>query len=53
VNGKRVTELVNQNQSVGKYEVDFSGTGLSSGVYFYSLYADDKLIDTKLMILLK
>jgi hypothetical protein len=37
VNGKEVSVLVNKEQGAGTYEVDFSGNGLSSGVYFYQL----------------
>jgi photosystem II stability/assembly factor-like uncharacterized protein len=53
VSGKQISELINQKQNAGIYEVDFGGTGLSSGIYFYSLFADGKLIDTKKMVLIK
>jgi len=53
ITGRHITNLVNQKQFSGKYEVDFSGNGYSSGVYFYSLFVDNALIDTKRMILLK
>ncbi len=53
ITGKIVTTLVNQKQSAGTYQVDFSGANYSSGVYFYSLFIDDKLADTKKMVLLK
>ncbi len=53
ITGKEVITLVNQNQSAGTYEVDFSGSNLSSGVYFYQLTIDGNVIDTKKMILLK
>jgi photosystem II stability/assembly factor-like uncharacterized protein len=51
--GKEITTLVNQKQNAGTYQVDFSGNGFSSGVYFYSLIADGNIIDTKKMILIK
>jgi len=51
--GREVIVLVNQQQRAGTYQVDFSGNDLSSGIYFYSLYADNKLINTRKMILLK
>jgi hypothetical protein len=51
--GKHIIDLVNQKQNAGSYQIDFSGTGYSSGVYFYSLIVDGNLIDTKKMILLK
>jgi len=58
INGKQITTLVNQKQNAGVYEIDFpaptgDGSNLSSGVYFYTLFADDKLIDTKKMLLVK
>ena len=53
IQGKQLTELINQKQSAGTYQVDFNGSNYSSGVYFYSLIIDGKVIDTKKMILLK
>jgi hypothetical protein len=51
--GKEVAILVNEKQSPGTYEVTFDGSNLSSGIYFYCLFADGKYIDTKKFILLK
>jgi len=51
--GKEIITLVNQKQSAGIYEVDFSGENLSTGVYFYALFADGTRIDTKKLVLLK
>ena len=53
ITGKEITSLVNQKQKAGTYQVDFSGNGYSSGVYFYSLIVDSKITDTKRMILIK
>jgi len=53
VTGREITMLINQEQLSGTYQVDFSGAGYSSGVYFYSLIVDSKLIDTKRMVLVK
>ena len=53
ITGKELVTLVNQKQTAGTYQVDFSGTGYSSGVYFYSLIVDNKIIDTKKMVLVK
>lgn len=50
--GNEVASLVNQDQSAGSYRVDFSGTGLTSGTYFYRLQASG-FIETAKMILLK
>jgi hypothetical protein len=35
--GHQVAELVNQKLSAGSYKVDFDGSSLQSGVYFYSI----------------
>jgi len=51
--GKQLAELVNQKQIAGTYETDWDATGYSTGVYFYSLIIDGKIIDTKKMILIK
>lgn len=55
--GKEIITLVNGKHSAtggaGTYEVDFDGSNLPSGVYFYSLIVDGIIKDTKKMILLK
>lgn len=51
--GNEIATLVNEKKNPGSYEVEFDGSEYSSGIYFYSLYADGKLIDTKRMVLLK
>ena len=56
ITGKEITNLVNQEQSAGIYEVDFSGSGYASGVYFYKLTVSSGIevfTDTKTMILVK
>lgn len=50
--GNEVSSLVNKNQIAGKYRVEFDGSNLSSGVYFYKIVTG-KFSDTKRMILLK
>jgi len=50
--GSEVATLVNKEQPRGNYEVEFDGTNLSSGIYFYRLSAGD-FIETRKMILLK
>jgi photosystem II stability/assembly factor-like uncharacterized protein len=51
--GREVQKLVDQKQSAGEYEVDFMGKFCSSGVYFYRMTVDDRIIDTKRMLMLK
>jgi len=50
--GKEVATLVNMEQTSGSYKVEFNGSGLASGIYYYQLRASD-FIETKKMILLK
>jgi tetratricopeptide (TPR) repeat protein len=52
--GREVMRLVNDEfKFAGKYEYEFSGESLPSGVYFYILKIDGKLIGAKRMTLLK
>lgn len=51
--GKEIRKLVDQKQSIGVYQINFSAENLSSGIYFYKLTVNGKLIDTKKMILVK
>ena len=56
IQGKEIAELVNSKQGQGNYKVDFDGSGLSSGVYFYEIkILDEKsnnvFTDTKKMVL--
>ncbi len=50
--GEEVAVLVNGEKQPGSYDVKFDGGRLSSGIYFYSIQTENKII-TKKMILLK
>jgi len=50
--GNEVAILLSEDKSVGEYEIDFNGDGLTSGIYFYQLKAGS-FIETKKMILLR
>jgi len=50
--GKEVITLLNENKKAGSYSIQFDGSKLASGIYYYSLIAGSKRI-TKSMILLK
>jgi hypothetical protein len=50
--GEELAILVNEEQDKGFHKVEFGGSKLSSGVYFYKLHAG-KYIETKKMILLR
>jgi len=51
--GNEVNTLVKEDKPAGNYDIEFDGSNLPSGIYFYSLLIDGNLIDTKRMILLK
>lgn len=50
--GNEIVTLVNEYKTAGSYEIEFSGAGLSSGIYFYRFIAG-KFTETKKMILLR
>jgi spore coat protein A len=50
--GEEVGTLINQTVPAGNHEVQFDASGLSSGIYFYTLTAGD-FASTKRMMLLK
>jgi len=50
--GREFVTLVNEEKTAGNYEVEFDGSGLTSGVYFYQLVAGD-FLETKKMVLIK
>ncbi len=50
--GREVKELVNEQKAAGTYSVEFDGSKLSSGVYFYTITAGN-FSQTKKMVLTK
>ena len=52
VMGQAVKTLVNDNRSMGRYAVSFDATGLSSGIYFYTVKVNN-FSDTKKMLLVQ
>jgi hypothetical protein len=50
--GREVAALVNEFKQAGYYSIDFNASGLSSGIYFYRLQAND-FTDIKKMVLIK
>jgi len=50
--GREISTLVNEIKQAGDYSVDFNGSSLSSGVYFYKINTG-KLATTRQMLLVK
>ena len=50
--GNEVISLVNEFKKQGSYSVEFDGSGITSGLYFYQLRIND-FLTTKKMVLLK
>jgi len=49
--GRQVSVLVNEEKTRGSYEVNFSASELSSGVYIYTLQAGNYLYSEKMILL--
>lgn len=52
INGQLVKELINEFKTSGEYKVDFDGTLIASGVYFYTIRSGE-FTDTKRLTLVK
>jgi hypothetical protein len=52
ITGREISTLVNEQLQPGVYEVEFNGSNLASGVYFYQLRAVDYM-SVKKMLLIK
>jgi hypothetical protein len=50
--GREVATLVNEEKPAGSYEVEFNGSNLSSGIFFYQMHINE-YSETRKMILLK
>ncbi|HMS33717.1 MAG TPA: T9SS type A sorting domain-containing protein [Ignavibacteria bacterium] len=51
VSGREVSELVNEYRTAGYYTVSFNGNDLSSGIYIYTLVADNAVLSKKMLLL--
>jgi hypothetical protein len=49
--GKEVAELVNTDMEAGRYEVNWDGTNLASGIYFYRIETKDFTRVMKMVLL--
>jgi hypothetical protein len=52
LNGRVVSYLVNEKLNAGEYKINFDGSALTSGIYFYKLTAGE-FSDTRKMVLVK
>lgn len=50
--GREISTLVNELQKAGVYEIQFSNSGLTSGIYFYRMQAGN-YSETKKMVYIK
>ncbi len=50
--GREVATLVNEQRKAGYYEVEFDGSNLTSGIYFYRIQAG-QFVEIKKMVLVK
>jgi len=50
--GRQITTLVNEEKPAGNYTIEFDGSSLPSGVYFYQIQAGN-FIGTMKMLLVK
>jgi hypothetical protein len=57
MSGREIAVIVNASQTAGYYTVQFNGSSLASGVYFYNIIAEggnnSKFVTTKKMVLVK
>jgi hypothetical protein len=50
--GRIIANIVNEEKSAGRYELEFDGSSLSSGVYYYRMHAGD-FVSIRKMLMLK
>ncbi len=56
ITGRHIIDLIDQEQNVGTYQIDFDGSKYSSGIYFYKLTvitAKEVFTETKKMLMIK
>ena len=53
IRGNGINTLVNRIQDAGHHSIVFDGINLPSGIYFYSLFINKNLKETKRMLLIK
>ena len=51
--GKIVEDLVNEQMNAGTYEIMWNASSQASGIYFYQLESEGRIIESKKMLLVK
>ncbi|MBK6771427.1 MAG: T9SS type A sorting domain-containing protein [Ignavibacteria bacterium] len=51
--GKEIFTLIDEFLNSGRYEINYNAFELSSGIYFYSLFANNNKINTKKLLFIK
>ena len=51
--GKYIETVVDERLNTGEYEKTWNGNGYSSGIYFYTMFADGNRIESKKMVIAK
>ena len=51
LNGREIITLMDEEKQPGYYNVLFDGTNLSSGVYIYKIFSNNRLLSNKLVLL--
>jgi carboxypeptidase T len=51
IQGAEAAVLLNETKAAGKYKISFDATSLTSGVYFYQLITEGKIISRKMAVL--
>lgn len=49
--GNEISSLVDEEKKPGIYQVNFNADKLSSGIYFYTLFNEDKTLTRKMLLL--
>lgn len=53
ISGKRIKIITEGIKNAGNHSVNFDSRNIPSGIYFYSLYLDNKYADSKRMVFVK
>jgi hypothetical protein len=48
--GRRIETLINGQMNEGIHVVDFNGSGLASGVYFYRIRTNEQTLTQKMVL---